>query len=369
MRIAYDHQAFAMQQYGGISRYFYELASGISLKRQYQAAVIAPLYVNRYLEHRPESLHVMGVSMPSIRKVRGAYRVINSLLMRHLLARFDPAIVHETYYSTRRFAPKTSRVVLTIFDMIHEKFNPGFSRFDRTSHAKAVAVARADHIICISKNTQRDVIDMLGVPQDKTSVVYLGSSLKAPVNEMKFRLERPFLLYVGDRGRYKNFGALLRAYARSPLLSREFLLVCFGGGDFTRRELRLISELDVPTENVRYLSGSDDCLAALYGSAAALVYPSLYEGFGMPPLEAMSVGCPVVCSNTSSLPEVVGEAAELFDPLEADDVAAAVERVVTSDKRRQTLIASGRDRYAMFSWQRCVEGTMAVYEDRLGELR
>jgi glycosyltransferase involved in cell wall biosynthesis len=366
MRIAYDYQIFGRQQYGGISRYFYELAKGISLKRQHQVAVIAALHVNRYLEHRPDTLRVTGVSMPSIRKVRAVYRAIDSLCMKHLLARFDPAIVHETYYSTRRFAPMTSRVVLTIFDMIHEKFGQSFSRFDRTRQAKAAAAARADHIICISRSTQQDVIDILGVPQERTSVVYLGSSLEAPADEARFRLEKPFLLYVGDRGGYKNFAALLRTYSRSQLLSREFQLLCFGGGEFTRAELRLMTEHNVPRQSVRYMSGSDACLAVLYASAAALVYPSLYEGFGMPLLEAMSVGCPVVCSNTSSLPEVAGEAAELFDPLEEDDMAAAIERVVTSGDRRQTLVASGRDRSAMFSWRRCVEETMSIYEDRLG---
>jgi len=368
MRIAYDHQIFDSQKYGGVSRYFYELAKGISQKRQYQAAVIAPVYVNRYLAHRPHSLRVIGVPMPPIRRV-GAYRAINSLFMRCLLARFDPDVVHETYYSTRRLAPRKSRIVLTIFDMIHEKFSQEFPPPDQTSHAKAVAAARADHIICISRNTQRDVIDILGVPQEKTSVVYLGGSLNMRADRMTLRLEKPFLLYVGHRGGYKNFARLLRAYARSPLLRRECLLICFGGGEFTHEELRLISEHNVQTENVRHMSGSDDLLATLYASAAAFVYPSLHEGFGMPPLEAMSMGCPVVCSNTSSLPEVVGGAAELFNPLEEDDIAAAIERVVTSEERRQTLIASGRDRRGTFSWQRCVEETMAIYENRLGERR
>jgi len=366
MRIAYDHQIFDSQPYGGISRYFYELANGISLKLQHQAAVIAPVYVNRYLKHRPQSLHVIGVPVPSIRRGGRAYRTINSLLMGCFLAKFDPAIVHETYYSTKRLAPKTSRIVLTIFDMIHEKFSQEFPRLDRTSHSKAVAAARADHIICISKSTQRDVVDILGVPQAKTSVVYLGSSLNMRTDKTKFTSKKPFLLYVGFRRGYKNFSALLRAYARSPLLRREFLLICFGGGEFTDSELRLISEQKVQKENVRYMAGNDDLLAMLYASAAALVYPSLYEGFGMPPLEAMSMGCPVICSDTSSLPEVVGESAEFFNPLEEDDLAAAIERVVTSDERRQTLIAGGRDRYAKFSWQRCVEETMAIYESQLG---
>jgi len=369
MRIAYDHQVFGFQQYGGISRYYYELAKGVSLDRRFRAAVIAPVYVNRYLTQHPESLRVVGVPVQWIPGAGRITRRVNALFAKRLLARFDPAIVHETYYSIERSAPAKSKVVLTIYDMIHEKFSHEFPHLDLTSRAKVAAAARADHIVCISKNTQRDVIDMLRVPPEKTSVVYLGCSLMPHPGGRKVTFDKPFLLYVGYRAGYKNFRALLRAYARSPLLGREFLLICFGGGTFRDDELRQMEELGLQRQNVRYVSGGDDLLAELYASAAALVYPSLYEGFGMPPLEAMSMGCPVVCSNAASLPEVVGEAAELFNPIEEDDIAAAIERVVASKERRRALVARGEDRSAMFSWQRCVAETATIYEERLGVAR
>ncbi len=162
---------------------------------------------------------------------------------------------------------------------------------------------------------------------------------------------RPFLLYVGLREGYKNFHRLLAAYSRSQLLKRDFDLVCFGGGALGGEERSRARDLGVPTARLRYVSGGDEALAQLYASAAALVYPSVYEGFGIPPLEAMSVGCPVICSNSSSLPEVVGDAAELFDPLDEDQIRSAMERVVMSEGLRKDLSERGRRRCALFSWQ------------------
>ena len=119
--------------------------------------------------------------------------------------------------------------------------------------------------------------------------------------------------------------------------------------------------LGLALEQVMHVGGSDERLAAMYKGAAALVYPSKYEGFGIPPLEAMSLDCPVICSNTSSIPEVVGEAGEYFDPFDQDSIRAAIERVLQSPARRQQLVVLGRSRCKLFSWERCAEQTAAVY--------
>ena len=260
--------------------------------------------------------------------------------------------------------------MLTVFDLVHEKFTGQYSRFDPTSAEKAAAVARADHIICISKNTQRDLVELLAVPMEKTSVVYLGSSaLKVNREGTLPRNDRPFLLYVGVRGGYKNFKRLVAAFASSALLKRDFDLVCFGGGALSGEERRHAKELGISEGRLRHVSGGDDVMAQLYATAAAFVYPSVYEGFGIPPLEAMSVGCPVICSNSSSLPEVVGDAAELFDPLDEEQLRNAMERVVTSEGLRQELIARGRRRCAAFSWEGCAQETLSIYRKLRPELQ
>ena len=176
---------------------------------------------------------------------------------------------------------------------------------------------------------------------------------------------KPYLFYVGDRHGYKNFEGLLEAYTSSGLLRNNFNLVCFGGGRFTAEQKQLISEHGLSYQQVTQVIGNDVELARHYQQAAAFVYPSLYEGFGIPLLEAMTLDCPVVCSNTSSIPEVVGNAGEYFDPNNPEEIAFAIERVVGSSSHRSELINLGRDRCAQFSWKKCAEETLHIYRSIL----
>ena len=125
--------------------------------------------------------------------------------------------------------------------------------------------------------------------------------------------------------------------------------------------MMLIDELGLDLRKIQQIGGGDDVLAYLYQSAEAFIYPSLYEGFGIPPLEAMSLGCPVICSNTSSLPEVVGDAGEYFDPNNMESIRSAIETVMQSQARRDEFVQKGRERCAIFSWARCAEETMTIY--------
>jgi len=162
---------------------------------------------------------------------------------------------------------------------------------------------------------------------------------------------------------------LLRAFASSKLLRNEFSIICFGGGKASAREKALLNTLDLPSDCVKYIDGNDPVLAGLYASAKMFVYPSLYEGFGIPPLEAMAFGCPVVCSNTSSIPEVVGDAAHLFDPANTSDLQAAMEAVVCSSAYAARLKSKGYERIKLFSWKKCADDTLGVYEKLLGMKR
>ena len=368
MRIAYDHQIFGWQQYGGISRYFAELASEMATTCQQSATVIAPLFVNRYLSALPPELAVSGLSCPYIPKAGRAYRMINAFLAAPRLNRFRPNIVHETYYASKGLTPRGAKTVLTVFDMIHERFKATISAFDPVSREKVDAVMRADHVICISEHTRRDLLELIEIDPAKTSVVHLGFSLTdaSARSTPSVTGQRPFLLYVGKRSGYKNFEALLKAYATSARVKAELDLVCFGGGGLTSRERELMDRLELPAHQIRQVSGGDDLLAAYYGAAAAFVFPSLYEGFGLPPLEAMSFGCPVVCSNTSSIPEVVGEAAILFDPHDVESMRSAIEEVTSNEDLRLSLISRGKRRVGIFSWSRCARETLDIYRKVLG---
>ena len=363
MKIAYDHQIFGWQRYGGVSRYFLELASHIKSTGDdaVECQIICPFYVNEYLHQSLSSVHVTGIHAPAIRRTGRLYRIINEFLAPFILWRWCPNILHETYYAKKTVSPSGCKTVLTVFDMIHELYPQFFPAWDRTREEKRAAVARADHIVCISENTQRDLIRLLHVPEEKTTVVHLGFALNQSKVADLARPQRPFILFVGSRAGYKNFDRLLQAYAGRSILRDSYDLVAFGGGHFNGREKTLVRSLGLNENQVRQMSGDDAVLCAIYRQASLFVYPSLYEGFGIPPLEAMSLDCPVACSNTSSMPEVVGNAAIQFDPYEVDSIANALEAVVTNSALQADLRQRGRDRLQAFSWDRCALETLNVY--------
>jgi glycosyltransferase involved in cell wall biosynthesis len=270
------------------------------------------------------------------------------------------------YYYRKSGKQQKARTVVTVYDMIDEKLSDSLGRKSSVRHRwdksiKVDSIRRADHVICISASTRNDVLELLDLEPGKVSVTHLGCRIPNQLPGQRM-VSEPYLLHVGNRGGYKNFAALLQAYARSIRLSRSFRLVCFGGGSFSQDERSMIAASGLEEAALTQLGGDDDILANLYTHAAALVYPSLYEGFGLPPLEAMAHGCPAICSNTSSLPEVVGAAAELFDPTDVEAISFAMERVVLSESRTTALREAGRERAELFSWKDCARRTRAIYE-------
>lgn len=368
LRIAFDQQVFLLQEFGGISRYVCSLTEALSRSPAVEARIFAPLHYNGHLQGLPRRLGY-GWRIPRIPKSARPVSAVSALLARRAIRRFRPHIVHETYYSKDTFAPKGARRVITVYDMISERFPAEFAGSQFTD-AKRFAISRADHVLCISESTRRDLIELFGIAAERTSVVYLGYDEFAPSvaegagSPVGVGL-RPYLLYVGSRGGYKNFGALLRAFASSAYLRDGFSIQCFGGGPLVTEERDLLRELGLSELHVRQVGGDDAMLGAMYMGATAFVYPSLYEGFGIPPLEAMSLGCPVICSNATSIPEVVGDAGEYFDPADPEAIRDAIERVLQSNDRRRELVAKGHARRGLFSWERCASETLDVYRSIL----
>jgi glycosyltransferase involved in cell wall biosynthesis len=251
--------------------------------------------------------------------------------------------------------------------MIHEKFSSALDPTNNLSRIKAEAIDRADHVICISESTRKDLIEILGTDEKKVSTIYLAYTPNDCLDgDIKYfpQIEKPYLLYVGPRSNYKNFSRLLEVYNNSQKLRQDFQLVCFGGEKFSSAEAKQIQDFQLDGKVVQ-IPGDDDILAHLYRQAAAFIYPSLYEGFGIPPLEAMSFGCPVVCSNVSSIPEIVGDAGEYFDPYDLDSMSHSIEKVLYSDTTASNLKRLGSERIKLFSWDLCAAQTSAVYRSLL----
>jgi len=364
IKLVYDYQIFWQQQYGGISRYFYDLATQISEYEQFNVKILAGLHVNEYLKQIKPEL-VLGAAVPKVPKAGNVLKQLNKYFSKAWLSTNPPDIIHETFYAVHGVAPKKSVTVLTVYDFIHEKFdleNP-------VNSVKAAAIRRADHLICISENTKKDLLEIFDLELDKVSVVYEGIGLADSVknrsqtetNLSASSLQAPYILFVGHRSGYKNFERFLKAIATSSTLLKDFKIVCFGSVPLQREEMKFANSLGISEDNLLWFSGDDSLLESFYRGASALVFPSLYEGFGNPPLEAMSAGCPVICSNTSSMPEVSENAAEYFDPYEVESIMTAMEKVLYSQEKAEDMINRGRERAKLFTLDKCAEQIRDIY--------
>jgi len=358
LKIGYDYQIFLVQKYGGISRYFVNLFSSINKYSSDRAAIFAPFHQNVYLSNQTQSKK-RNKYLNQIPKRTGIpFSIYNSVKSSFDINKENIEILHQTYYYPMTPFSKAAKI-LTVFDFVHELFP--VPRAVMHSKIKNNAIKKSDHIICISENTKKDLMNFVDIDESKVSVVHLGYEIEDKSIEVEADYNFPYLLYVGNRGGYKNFENYIRAVSLSKKIVNEFKLIFFGGGDFLSYERELIKELNL-TENVIWTSGSDATLMSLYSNAEIFVYPSLYEGFGLPPLEAMSNSCPVVCSDSSSIPEVVGEAGRYFDPNDIESISNVIEEVAYNDNLKNDLVALGRENLKRFNWKKTALETLDIYK-------
>lgn len=363
MKIIYDYHIFNWQKYGGVSRFFCEIASKLDQITGVEARILAGLYANRYLALYNSQLTI-GVARPFTPSINRACNVINRQWTAWWLAHHPVSLVHTTNYGPYRWAPPHCPTVLSVHDMMHEVFVDSLPASEAKVIAyKAKSIANADLIICPSENTKRDLLKFHPtIPPEKIAVIYHGHGLMTnQANTPTY--DKPYILFVGNRDWYKNFDRLLSAYGNHPRISRDFNLICFGGGPFTPAERSQLRQLGLNPSQAIQTQGDDADLLGLYQHAALFIYPSLYEGFGYPPFEAMAGGCPVACSNSSCFPETVANAAELFDPTSLESIQAALEHVLYSPSRAAELVTLGYQRIQQFSWQSTAQEHLQVYAD------
>jgi glycosyltransferase involved in cell wall biosynthesis len=258
--------------------------------------------------------------------------------------------------------------VVTVNDVIYALHPEAHTRAMRAGLRILVPLGarRADRLIAISESAAREVADVLSIQRDRIDVVHLaGRPVGAATSESELRQrfelgDAPVVLSVSARRPHKNLPSLLRAFAR---LEPAAVLVLPGYSTPFENDLTALArELGIG-ERVRFLGWvSEADLEGLYAAAACFVFPSLAEGFGLPVLEAMDRGVPVACSNVSSLPEIAGDAARYFDPLQVDEIAGAMNELLTDRSKAEQLVRLGTQRAATFSWERVARETISTYE-------
>lgn len=361
MKIAFDHNIFTRQQFGGISRYYIQLIKEMVLLEN-QVVAFAPFHANEYLKQLNNRVAKGIYTSPGFYKIKGPILLLNSMINQIQLSFWKPDILHETYYAPLNVAPGKTPVVITIHDMTHERYPELFKKNDPSRVLKRRAVQRANAIICISEYTKQDLLHYYPSVISKVHIVKhgfepLNSNAQAQLHPID---GRPYILFVGGRSGYKNFQLLLDAYGACEQIRNNFHLVAFGGGPWTHAEKKSIAAHRI-TDKVIQISGDDALLAQFYAHASLFVFPSLYEGFGFPLLESMSMNCPVMCSDTSALPEIAGDAALYFNPGRKDDLTMKMEALLSSDSLRNALIEKGIVQFEKFSWHKCGLETNNIY--------
>ena len=365
MKIFYDHKIFCKQEIGGPSKYFVQLNNHLN-KTNVNAKIFAGFHLNKYLKNYKLKNSIgfeknfffskYFVNTKIVSKINSFNEIINL----NFLKSFNPDVIYSTYYDGS-FYTKNKPLVITVFDLIHEIFYKSYG-YQNPYYPKKNAIDRANHIICISKSTTDDLMRFYNVDTNKISIIHLGTEKKLKPNSGA-PIKYPYILYIGNRHLYKNFEVFLKSLSTEPKILKNFKIVLFGGKkNFDKNELNLLELYKIDLKNFLFFEGSDDLLNSFYQNARLLIYPSKYEGFGLPILEGFANNCPVICSNISVFKEVAGNAAVYFDPNKHDSLSYTLTKVLFSDLVRQDLINKGKKRIELFNWNKCAQETKEVYK-------
>ena len=351
-RVYFDFQILFAQRYGGISRYFYELIP--ELRALGVQCDISCVHNHNYYFADSFGFHDTSLSEKAV------FWFINKFKAHHDTKRTHYDIIHPTYYYMSY--GKKSKIVLDIHDMIPEIYHIN----ERLISAKKKTLHEADRIISVSENTKRDLLTIYpDIEPERICVIHHGASMthrdRIP-DMLEFMKSRDYVIFVGNRAGYKNFSRFIEAMKAIMNIHRDLCVLCAGGGEFTHDELDLIRGYE---SRIIRAGLSDDELVSAYSHALCFVFPSLYEGFGLPVLEAFACDCPVVCSSSSSLPEVAGDAAEYFDGNDCDDIADKITSVIECESLRDDLRRKGRERLKLFDWKKTAIETLKCYEEAL----
>jgi glycosyltransferase involved in cell wall biosynthesis len=366
VRIAID--ARKLHDYG-IGTYVRNLISGLAKQDGDDA------YVLLCRKADMEFVSSLGPRFEALRVDAGNYSVREQLTVPLALARARVDLFHAPHYVVSPFT--RCPFVVTIHDCIHLRFPEYLPSRAAHTYARAMmqsSARRSRRVLTVSNASKQDILHYLRIPAAKVEVIYnaLDERLARPPTDVevgqireRFQLTAPFILYTGNIKPHKNVDRLIEAYSVLRRRGQQDAKLLIIGDDISKYpNLRRLVHRFQLHKHVRFLGFVPEfTLAALYRLASVFVFPSLYEGFGLPPLEAMSAGVPVITSNVSSLPEVVGDAAVLVDPMDAGAIADAMARVLTDATLRTTLIARGFERVKVFSWDRSVRRVREVYAE------
>lgn len=350
MKVIYTYAGLTNRA-SGVARYFFEVTQ--RLRKNIEVNILMCFVSNLYFASILQKPSFFGEHKFRGKNLLRFFLEESYLFFKLHVEKYD--LVHHTGESNGVFKWVNSPIIITIHDMIPEMYyKSNQSRIEKRQYS----INHASGIICVSQNTKKDLLKFYpDIPEERVRVIYHGYD-KRSYNYHKNNLGK-YILYVGERySEYKNFTFFLNSIA--SLLSKDIKLICTGHG-FSSMEYSFLKEIEVSdyVTNVGFVSDAE--LANLYHHALCFVYPSLYEGFGIPILEAFSNDCLVCLSNTSCFPEIAGDAGIYFNPQDSENILRVVEDVISNQIKYKKFIDKGRGRLSAFSWDVASEQTLSFY--------
>lgn len=373
MKLIVDGEIYRRQVKGGISRIYNEVLPRLcELEPMLEIKILTDGRLKQALPRHPRiSHHRMPPYHRYFRPGRLWKPLVTELKLttrRWQTGETTNALWQATYYTP----PKRWSGAFIVFfhDLLEEHFPEFFNlpRHDHIRNRKRVCAQKADIIICNSHTTQRDVCSYYGVPEEKTRVVTLAmSDIFHPLSPEEQSLQyggRPFILFVGNRSPYKNFDFLLQAYSTWP--GRDDIDLLVVGPAWTQEEITRLRKLGIAGSVQLQEYVSDEVLCNLYNQAKAFIYPSFYEGFGIPLLEAMACGCPIVASVIPSTQEVAADYPHYFQLTDSRGLQDALDRALRAGREDKKLDAARRHA-SHFSWQVTAQQMLSIYKEILSK--
>lgn len=361
MKVFFDHYIYSYQRYGGVSKYISELLRNIPQENWICSTLFSN---NQYLKDYNLFKHLTFLPKLSFKGQERIISELNYIYSKYKIKTTDFDVFHTTAHAIKFDKDlKGKPMVATSHDLLYQLYHKGDPRRETVIEIEKGIAKKVDKVITISQNTKNDLIKYWNIDENKISVIYHGvEKNKIELPEQRI-FEFPYILYVGARSDYKNFSRFAKAFNIVSEKEKDIRLVCTGL-PFSKKERDELHRLGL-NEKTIHISATELEMAQLYNDAEMFVYPSLYEGFGMPILEAMVYDCPVVISNASCFPEIAEDAALYFDPLEVEDMAQKMLTLGVDTRLKKELIDKSRKRLTNFSWEKSAKQHMDVYQSLL----
>jgi glycosyltransferase involved in cell wall biosynthesis len=366
VKILFDYIGF-VERFGGVSKYFTNMIKNLPANIKYEIPIKNTM--NEYIKELPQiKINNLFFNI----NFKGKWRLQHiqnrmNFIKKLLHGNYD--IYHQTHYDPYAFKYLLSKKksITTIYDMnffIIPEIYREYADLHKMMNYQRESSEKADKIIVISENTKNDLMKIWNIPEKKIEIIHLGvKPIDIKIINPDRKIKSPYILFVGTRQFQKNFINYLKAFNIVSNNNHDLLLVCVGN-KFMLSEKKIIEGLHL-SEKVYQISADENLLMNLYHNAEMFVYPSYYEGFGLPLLEAMNCHCPVVCSNTSCFPEIAGDSAVYFDPYSIENMAEVTNAVLNDISTREKLINAGIERVKLFSWEKCSKKHAEVYQSLL----